>query len=381
VACQTSVSIVQWGLGALGPDLARSYGLSAAGLGALVSATAVGNAVALIAAGVAVDRYGPRGPLIIGGIGTGVLLAAGGYAPGVATLAVCLLLSGIAGSLISVAGTISVFHGFPSDRRGAALGVRQMSVAAGGLVASFLLPGLADVGGIGLALGTCGALTAVTGIAFGLASPAGALHDRPAGARVFDMGAVLRTPGMLRLMAIGMLFVCALTALTTFIVPAARASGLSTAEASVLFLVVSLSAMAARIAFGRIADLHAGSRRRATLRDVGAIATVGALVFWVASGQGLSIEIPAVAFFSFGALGFNGVLYAIAGELVGPRRAGQAVGLASTVLFGGSALGAVPLGAIADAAGYRALWPAAAVLTALGTVLVLGLPRPAPRLP
>ena len=85
-----------------------------------------------------------------------MLLAIGGYAPGVAALGVCLLLSGIAGSLISVAGTVSVFHGFPAERRGAALGVRQMSVAAGGLVASFMLPGLAALGGIGLALVGCG---------------------------------------------------------------------------------------------------------------------------------------------------------------------------------------------------------------------------------
>lgn len=380
---------MQWGLGALGPDLARSYGLSAAGLGALVSATSVGNAVALVGAGVAVDRFGPRLPLMLGGAGTGVLLAVGGYAPGVAALAVCLLLSGIAGSLISVAGTISVFHGFPADRRGAALGVRQMSVAAGGLVASFMLPGLAAVGGVGLALGACGALTAATGIAFGLASPSGALHERAPGARVFDVVGVLRTPGMLRLMAIGFLLVCSLTAVTTFIVPAARASGFSTAQAATLFVVVSLSAMTARIVFGRIADMHRGSRRRATLRDIALLATAGGVVFWAASGQGLLVQIPAVALFSFGALGFNGIVYAISGELVGPHRAGQAVGLASTVLFGGSALGAVPLGLLADAEGYRALWPAAAALTGLGALLSIGLPKgpppsgptPAPQLP
>src|SRR6195952_2966179 len=50
-ACQAPVSTVQWGLGALGPQLARSYGLSNAGLGALISATSVGNAVALVGAG------------------------------------------------------------------------------------------------------------------------------------------------------------------------------------------------------------------------------------------------------------------------------------------------------------------------------------------
>jgi MFS family permease len=381
VACQTSISIVQWGLGALGPDLARTYGLSAAGLGALISATSFGNAAALVGAGVAVDRFGPRWPLVIGGVATGALLGVGGYAPGVALLGACLLLSGIAGSLISVAGTISVFHGFPSEQRGAALGVRQMSVAAGGLVASFMLPGLAAIGGIGLALAGCGVLTATTAIAFGLASPTGAMHDDDFEGKPIDVGAVLRAPGMLRLLTIGFLLVCSLTTILTFIVPAARASGISTAGAASLFTVVSLSAMAARVVFGRLADRHGGSRRRTTLRDIGLLATVGGLAFWLVSGQGLAIQLPVVAFFAFGALGFNGVLYAIAGELVGPQQAGQAVGLASTVLFGGGALGAIPLGLLADAVGFRALWPAAAALALVGALLSLGLPRPEPQLP
>jgi MFS family permease len=381
VACQTSISIVQWGLGALGPDHARTYGLSAAGLGALISATSFGNAAALVGAGVAVDRFGPRWPLIVGGISTGALLAIGGYAPGVALLGACLLLSGIAGSLISVAGTISVFHGFPAEQRGAALGVRQMSVAAGGLVAAVMLPGLAALGGIGLALAGCGALTAITAVAFGLASPTGAMHDDDFEGKPIDVGAVLRAPGMLRLLTIGFLMVCSLTTILTFIVPAARASGFSTAAASALFTVVSLSAMAARVVFGRRADRHGGNQRRATLRDVCLLATVGGLAFWLASGQGLAVQLPVLAFFAFGALGFNGIVYAIAGELVGPQHAGQAVGLASTVLFGGGAIGAIPLGLLADALGYRALWPAAALLALGGALLTFGLPRPEPQLP
>jgi predicted MFS family arabinose efflux permease len=320
-------------------------------------------------------------PLIVGGVATGVLLAAGGYAPGVAAVAICLLLSGVAGSLISVAGTISVFHGFPADRRGAALGVRQMSVAAGGLVAAILLPGLASIGGVGLALAVSGALTAVTGVVFGLASPAGALAHGPGEGRTMDVAGVLRIPGMVLVLVIGFVLVSSLTAVTTFIVPAGKASGLSSAGAEGLFVAVSLAAMASRIAFGRIADLNGGRRRRATLRDVALIGSLGSLVFWAASGAGLVAQIPAVAVLAFGTLGFNGIVYAIAGELTGPRRAGQAVGLASTVLFGGSAIAAVPLGALADAAGYRALWPASALLCAVGALLALRLPPSAARLP
>jgi MFS family permease len=80
---------------------------------------------------------------------------------------------------------------------------------------------------------------------------------------------------------------------------------------------------------------------------------------------------------SFGAMGANGLLYLIAGELTGPARAGQAVGLVSMVLFGWSALMSPLLGRIADVWGFDALWPIAAGLALLSITLTLGLPKPA----
>ena len=77
LACQASISIVQWGLGVIAPDLQEQYDLSGASLGALVNATAFGNAVALIVAGVIVDRSGPRKPLLYAGSACGFLLIAG----------------------------------------------------------------------------------------------------------------------------------------------------------------------------------------------------------------------------------------------------------------------------------------------------------------
>ncbi len=76
---------------------------------------------------------------------------------------------------------------------------------------------------------------------------------------------------------------------------------------------------------------------------------------------------------SLGALGFNGVLYVIAGEIAGAARAGQAVALMSTALFGGGAIAAVPLGALADAEGYRSLWIATAIAAGLGVLATLRL--------
>src|SRR5262249_39145807 len=133
--------------------------------------------------------------------------------------------------------------------------------------------------------------------------------------------------------------------------------------------------------WGRMADGDGGTRRRRTLCDVATVACIGALVYWAASQVGVPAQLAAMVPFAFGALGFNGVFYVIAGELAGPRRAGQAVGLGSTVLFGGSALAAVPLGALADHAGFEALWPVAALAAGLGLLVARGLPDPQPTAP
>ena len=377
IACQASISIVQWGLGVIAPDLQARYGLSAASLGALINATALGNAVALIAAGVIVDRSGPRKPLLYAGSACGGLLVVGALLSNPVGLGVALFASGVAGALVAVGATVSVFHGFPPERRGFALGMRQMSVALGGLLAALLLPIAVHVGGVRLALGLSGVLTAVTAVVFALDTPHGPLVATSAARRIVAPFAVLRAPGMGRLLVVALCYVVALDAVLTFAVPALRHGGASRSAGSLLFAFISLSAMAARIAWGRMADAGGGRRRVATLRDVGILAFVAAIATWLLWPGGIIVRMVALVVLSLGALGFNGVLYLIAGEIAGAARAGQAVALMSTMLFGGGALAAVPLGLLVDAEGYRSLWIAAALAAGLGVLATIGLePRP-----
>lgn len=374
VGSQASISVASWGLGALGPELRAEFGLSAAALGALFAAGFIGNAVILVPAGTLVDRIGPRRPLIAGGLLSGAALVAAGLAPTAPLVGVALFAFGLVAAFVAVAGTVSVFHGFDTSRRGMALGVRQMAVSAGGLVAAGMLPGLAAVGGVRLALVASGALAATFATAFGLASPGGPLHEQAPGRRI-DIAGLLRTPGIARVVAISAVHVTALTAALNFAVPAIRDDGASAPVGAALFAVMSVSAMVARLMWGRVADLAGGTRRRATLRDVGLVTLAGALLYWAAGPAGAAVQLPAMFVFAFGAMGANGLLYLIAGELTGPARAGQAVGLVSMVLFGWSALMSPLLGRIADTAGFSALWPIAAGLACLSVALTLGLPR------
>ncbi len=375
VASQASISVASWGLGALGPELRETFQLSAAQLGLILAAGFIGNAVILIPAGTIVDRHGPRRPLIAGGLVSGLTLVGAGFSSSALLVGIALFCYGLTGAFVAVAGTVSIFHGFDAASRGTALGFRQMAVSLGGLVAAGLLPALAALGGVRLALVTSGIIAGTFATLFGLASPPGALHagdrSRPRG---LDIAGLMRIPGLWRVVAISAVHVSALTTLLNFSVPAIRDEGASVVVGAVLFGVVSVSAMIARLAWGRIADVAGGTRRRASLRDVGIVTVVGALLYFLVAPLGPAVQMPVAFIFAFGATGANGVLYLIAGELTGPARAGQAVGLTSMALFGVSGLVSPLLGFQADHWGFRSLWLDAAVFGLLSVILTLGLP-------
>ena len=171
VSAQASVSIAQFGLPAIGPELQAEYGLSLAGLGAVLTANLLGSGLALLPAGVIVDRYGSRLPLAVGtGLGAAGLAAAA-FAPSTAVLLVALLVAGLGSAFVPIAGFGALMRAFGPARRGFALGVRQMAVPLGGMLAAIVLPLLDRAGGVELALTVCAGLLLVFGSGVRASSP------------------------------------------------------------------------------------------------------------------------------------------------------------------------------------------------------------------
>jgi MFS family permease len=223
------------------------------------------------------------------------------------------------------------------------------------------------------------AAVGVTGIAFALLAG----DDRlvPGRRPKTPFRSIWRAPGMQRLLAVAACYIIVLQALLAYIVPAVRAAGLSELTAAVAYFAINVAAMAARIAWGRIADRGGGARRVRTLVEVGLVATGGALLFALALHGGALVVLPAAVLFGIGALGWNALVYVSAGELAAPELAGRSVAIAATVVFVLSGLATPLLGAIVDAAGWDALWLSTAALAAAGALLAAGLPRAVPATP
>jgi MFS family permease len=361
VVAQAAVSVVQFGLPAIGVEIQNKFGLGPAGFGAVFAAVGLGSAVALIPAGMLVDRFGARPVLLVGAAIDLCAYLAASAAPNAALFAAAIFLAGIGSSAVPVAGMSSLLREFPPERRGIALGWRQLAVPMGGAIGAAALPLLAHVGGVRLALIVTAFATASTASVFAWLSAA-----RGGTARRMRLDGALTARGMRPLLVVGLLYVYALGAALTYIVAAARDDGLGKTGAGALFVVLNLSAAASRLVWGRMADRGGGTRRARTLIECGILAAMAGLAMAPVLHVGVVLAVPVTIALGFGCFGWNGVLYVTAGELVGPDRAARAVGVASTMVFGAGALAAPVSGLVAEHAGYDVMWLTAAASSAAG---------------
>ena len=375
VSAQATVSIAQFGLPAIGPELQEQFGLTLAELGAVLTASLLGSGLVLLPAGVVVDRYGSRLPLAVGtALGTAGLTVAA-FAPSTAVLLVALLVAGLGSGIVPIAGFGAFIRVFRPARRGLALGLRQMAVPLGGMIAAVLLPLLAHAGGVELALLVCAGLVLVFGALFAfVAEPSPPAERRPR----IAVHRLIRAPGMVKLLVVATFYIVALQSALAFTVPSVRDSGFSALVAGIVFFALNATAAVARIAWGRAADVGAGSRRVRTLVDAGLVGAVGSVVFTLALHAGPAALVAAMILFSFGALGWNALVYVSAGEKAPPELAAQAVAIAATLVFVMSAICTPPMGALADAVGWDGFWLVCGALLAAGAALAATLPR-APR--
>jgi MFS family permease len=367
IASQAAYSLISFGLPAIATQVRGRLDLGVAGFGAVFAAVSLGSALALIPAGMLVDRIGARWVLVVGGIvnGLGTLVAAAMTSP--AAFAAALLVAGIGGAAVPVAGMSSLMRAFAPERRGVIMGWRQMAVPLGGTIGAIALPLLADAGGVRLALAACAAATAATSVAFGLLT-----GHSPAASTVGSRGGLrdlLRAPGIRPALTVAMIYIVGLSAVLTYYIPAARAAGLTRSEAAIGFTLVNVVAGVSRPLWGRLADRNGGTRRTRTLRDTGIVAAIAAAFVLPALHAGFAPGLVATAVLAFGTFGFNGILYVTVGELAGPARSGVAVGLASTIVFGAGALVTPAAGLAVERLGYGVLWAIAGVGGAAGAAV------------
>lgn len=373
---QAAVAFVNFGLPAIGPQLSERYDLSLAALGAVLTAGLFGSGLALIAAGVAVDRFGTRIPTLAGTALAAAGLAVAAGAASAPMLFAALVVSGMGSAVIPVAGAGALFRVYPAGRRAWALGIRQMSVPLGGTVAALAMPALEAYGGVETTLAVAAVAVLVTGVVFAFVAdeaptPRARRAERP-------LRSIWHAPGMQRLFVVAACYIVVLQAVLSFTVPAARAAGLTAFAAGLTYFALNVTAMVSRVAWGHVADRDGGTRRTRSLVEAGAVAAVGALLFTLALHGGAAVVVTAAVLFGFGALGWNALVYVSAGERAAPELAARSVAVAATVVFLISAVSTPLLGALASSVGWDVFWVVTGLLAAAGALVAATLPASAP---
>ncbi|MCS6550242.1 MFS transporter [Curtobacterium flaccumfaciens pv. flaccumfaciens] len=368
VAAQAAGTLVVSAPALLIPHLlSRGTSLPAAGL--LAAAPTFGMVLTLIAWGAITDRFGER-VVIAGGLVLTTLAVVGAWlaAGDPVLLGLAFLAGGMTSASTNAASGRVVVGWFPKERRGLAMGIRQMSQPLGVTLAAVTVPQLAEGSGIRAALVLPIVLCAVLAVccAIGITDP-----PRPARATVATTTAAnpYRSSGFLwRVHAVSVLLVVPQFTLSTYGLVWLVGLGWSTPAAGLLVGAAQFVGAIGRILVGGWSD-RAGSRV-GPLRIVAVSAAVVMAVLAVVDATHLAGAAVFLVLATSVTVADNGLAYTSVAEAAGPFWSGRALGAQNTGQFIAASAVGPGIGAMVGALGFAASFGIVAVLPLLAVPLV-----------
>ncbi len=368
VAAQAAGTLVVSAPALLIPYL-HAQGTSLTQAGLLAAAPTFGMVLTLIAWGAITDRFGER-VVIAGGLVLTTLAVVGAWAAAgnPVLLGLAFLAGGMTSASTNAASGRVVVGWFPKERRGLAMGIRQMSQPLGVTLAAVTVPQLAEAHGIRSALVLPIVLCAVLAVlcAIGIANP-----PRPAraDAPVDHVANPYRANGFLwRIHAVSILLVVPQFTLSTYGLVWLVGLGWSTPAAGLLVGASQFVGAIGRILVGAWSD-RAGSRV-GPLRIVAvSAAVVMGLLALVDTTHFAAAAVFLVVATSV-TVADNGLAYTSVAEAAGPFWSGRALGAQNTGQFIAASAVGPGVGALVGALGFAASFSIVGVLPLLALPLV-----------
>ncbi|PZF10287.1 MFS transporter [Curtobacterium sp. MCPF17_011] len=376
VAAQAAGTLVVTAPALLIPHL-HAQGMPLAQAGLLAAAPTAGMVLTLIAWGAVTDRIGER-IVIAGGLVLTTLAVAGAWLAGDDTvfLGVAFLAAGMTSASTNAASGRVVVGWFPKERRGLAMGIRQMSQPLGVTLAAVTVPRLAEASGIRSALVLPVVLCAVLAVvcAVGIVDPP--RPSRPATTTAAgDAGAAAstanpyRATGFLwRIHAVSILLVVPQFTLSTYGLVWLVTLGWSTATAGLLVGVAQFVGAIGRILVGFWSD-RVGSRvgpLRVVAVSAAAVMAVLALVDVAHLPAAAVVLVVATSV----TVADNGLAYTSVAEAAGPSWSGRALGAQNTGQFIAASAVGPGIGALVGLVGFAGSFLLVAALPVLALPLV-----------
>lgn len=361
----------------LAPFIQDDLGLSRAELGLFISLLYLGSVVTGFLAGWLSDRWSIYKTLIIGLLVEGILIG-GVWTAGMFPLMLALyFLAGLGYGTVNPATSKGVIFWFPPERRATAMAVKQTGFTAGSMLASVLLPVLAEAAGWRWSMLAASILALACSMTCLLVYPASAERGRTAVSSTAARRRVSKkvwTGGVVAWSLIGAFFAALQGAGTAYMaVYMVKQFSYSAVAAGIFLAIAQGSGALGRILWGWVSDRWFKNSRTKEIAIIGFIAAATSVVMGVLPQNTPHFLIAVlVTVFGFTAIGYNAVFLTVVGEMAGPENAGQATGLAITIAYFGVIAGPPVFGIIADKTGaYSVSWIAYGAALALANCVAV----------
>jgi MFS transporter, ACS family, hexuronate transporter len=364
----------QYGINTLAPFYKDELGLSRAQVGLFFSAFYLAMAGFSFGAGRRADRLGVRKTTFQGHLSLGLCTIAAALAPSFAWAFASFFLAGLGYSFLNPASSKGVMAWFHRDERATAMGTKQTGVPAGGVVTAVLAPQLVLLMGWRGALAVLGVINFLFGFLFSFY-----WRDPPGnGAAVSEDVRVQETQtlNMWSFLPIScgtaIYLVGQMTLITYIPLYLEDAMGFSAYWASQALALTQAGAMVGRVGWGVASDRVFGGRRKIVLILIGLLSAILIMALgFMRSQSPLYLLLPVLFLAGVCLVGYQGVSYALIGELAGKAKTGSALGMMITINAACATLGTPLFGYIVDQTGsYSIAWMLLAGALGVG---VLGL--------
>jgi|SRR5680860_112703 len=372
---QSTIALISQGIGTLAPFLVVGLGLSKTQVGFAGGAVNVGMILTALLAGRAVDTWGEKKVLVVGGLATGGAILLTSFSNSFPILIAMLMFTGLWAATSTPAGSKAIMTWFPFSQRALALGIRQTGVPLGGMVAALIIPPIAIQYGWQIAMATMS-----VGAILGAAVCQVAYRDHPVevGSAKIKKGGqwthLLRNKNIWLIGLTGMTFVSAQYIIITYLVLYLHdKAGHSVAVASLFLALVHFGGMVGRIFWGYVSDTFFLGKRKPVLGLIGIIAAGMALVMLLLTQTTPLWLVGLITWvFGFTAVGWNGIYITMLSEIAGRDQAGTAVGMGVTLLQVGVLAFPPAFGLLVDLSGsYEMSWIGLSLLMGLGVLILL----------
>lgn len=369
VAAQAAGTLVVSAPALLIPHL-LAQGMPFASAGFFAAAPTIGLVLTLIAWGAVTDRVGER-VVIAGGLAltTLTVVAAWVTAGDPLLLGIAFLAAGMTSASTNAASGRVVVGWFPKERRGLAMGIRQMSQPLGVTLAAVTVPVFTETTGIRTALVLpfvlCALLTVLCAV--GITDPPRAA--RSTGATAAEHRNPYRSSTFLwRVHLVSVLLVVPQFTLSTYGLVWLVGLGWSTPAAGLLVGASQFVGAVGRILVGAWSD-----RVRSRVGPLRVVAVAAAVVMGVLALVDASHWAAAAVFLVVATsvtVADNGLAYTSVAEAAGPSWSGRALGAQNTGQFLAASAVGPGVGALVGALGFAASFAIVAALPLLALPVV-----------